>query len=243
MKSRVNSVGRCLRILLALNARERSSLAEVARAVGLSRGTTFRFLRSLVDEDFVALDPDAKTYRLQPKVRLLSAGYIDDAWVARAQAYLTALNSRILWPLRITTLDALGISIRATTDRESPFADAPASVGYRTPILDSVSGILFLAYMTDRVRRATIDALRAEQDIEARDIQPQALSAIRRDGFYMKKVGRNSRIALPIFVRNKLFACLAMQFFTRSVTREQLQRIYLPQLRQSAAELSAIIAR
>lgn len=65
MSTRVQSIERGIDILMAL-ANGASTLTEVARATGLSKGTAFRLLASLNHEQLVVRDPDDTVYVLGP---------------------------------------------------------------------------------------------------------------------------------------------------------------------------------
>ncbi|MAS45595.1 MAG: IclR family transcriptional regulator [Rhodobacteraceae bacterium] len=70
----VGAVENALRILRHLAAAHRpEGAAAIARATGINASTAFNILRTLAKEELVAVDPDAKTYRLGLGVLELSS--------------------------------------------------------------------------------------------------------------------------------------------------------------------------
>jgi IclR family mhp operon transcriptional activator len=239
MKSRVQSALRCLDVLVALNARNGATLAEIVAATGLTRGTAYRLLETLVDAGYVSPDRKSRTYTLEPKVRLLSDGYADERWVRDVGPYLSALGERLKWPVKIVTLRGTHVLVRATTDQDSRLVDDITPAGRRIPITQPAAGHVFLAFMGAEERRAILD------EVGVSRIPPglmASLPAIRRLGYRLIRGNdRYGALAVPIVARGKVFATLTLQFYKRSLTDSQLRRDFAPVLKAAAIDIAKLI--
>ena len=78
---KVRSLTRGLNILAALSSTSKATVKELANITGIPRATVQRLLETLRDEAFVRRSESDNTFRLALKVRTLSEGYNDDAWI------------------------------------------------------------------------------------------------------------------------------------------------------------------
>lgn len=249
-KSRVQSATRALRLIEYLNSYPGLSLAELAQAFGLSRGTAYRLLETLCDEGYVERDPSTGGYMLGNRVRSLSDGYIDEQWLKdHALERLYALADAVKWPLKLATLHGFEMLVRASTDLRSPFAQSRTFAGHRVPLLRSAAGLVYLAFCPDEQRALLIKTVRHSSSVAADIAEASApgltkrLREIARDGFAFIGDAKLSMVAVPILTQGGIFAAIAMQFFTKALSRAAVRTDYVPQLQAAAQDIASGLDR
>jgi IclR family mhp operon transcriptional activator len=112
---------RGLEALQELNRHNGATVTDIAKAVKLPRTTAYRVLETLCVAGFAVRDPSDDRYRLTIRVRSLSDGFDDEAWVRDiAKPLITKLGKEVVWPLAISTLHGTSMLVRETTDKDSP---------------------------------------------------------------------------------------------------------------------------
>ncbi len=249
-KSRVQSATRALRLIEYLNAYPGLSLAELAAAFALTRGTAYRLLETLCDEGYIERDTAMGGYRLGSRVRSLSDGYADEQWLKDyAIKRLYALADDVKWPLKLVTLHGFEMLVRASTDSRSPFAQSRTYAGYRVPLLRSAAGLVYLAFSQPAQRQLLIETVR-QSSAQHDDIEAAAsatlekrLKEIARDGYAFIGDAKLTMIAVPVVTARGIFASIAMQFFTKALSRADVRTTYLPQLQKAADDIAAALNR
>ena len=123
---------RGLDALTVLNARDGASVSEVAREIRLPRTTVYRILETFCNAGFVFRDADDDRYRLTIRVRALSEGFDDQAWVTQiAKPVIRDLSREIVWPVAIATLAGTSMLVRESSDHAA--ATRPVLRAGRTP--------------------------------------------------------------------------------------------------------------
>ena len=84
VSSPVRALTRGLEVLRALNLSNGSAAGELARVTGLPRPTVYRILDTLQAAGYVARDTADERYRVTTRVRGLSDGFDEEAWVVEA---------------------------------------------------------------------------------------------------------------------------------------------------------------
>ncbi|HYZ62742.1 MAG TPA: IclR family transcriptional regulator C-terminal domain-containing protein, partial [Acetobacteraceae bacterium] len=216
------------------------------------RATVYRLLRTLQDEGYVARSSSDDRFRLRLKVRSLSEGFEDEHWIgAVAAPALLALTQRILWPCDLATLEGTRMVIRETTHRSAPLSIDRNMVGVRLPLLESSTGLVYLAFAPEAERTALLRLLAASQDPEdalARDPAAAARRIIgtRRRGYGLRQGGplwpHTGSIALPLQCRERVVGCVAVIWMARAIKQEEGVRRCLEPLRGTASEIEAGLA-
>ncbi len=245
-KSRVQSATRALRLLEYLNSSPGLSLAELAQVFALSRGTTYRLLETLCDEGYVERDTATGGYKLGSRVRSLSDGYADEQWLKDfALDRLYALAADVKWPLKLATLHGFEMLVRASTDSRSPFAQSRTYAGHRVPLLRSAAGLVYLAFSEDNQRRLLIEMVKHSSP-HAADISEvnapgwgKRFKDIARDGYAFIGDTKLSMVAVPVITKGGIFAAIAMQFFTKALSRSEVRADYIPLLQAAARDIAA----
>ncbi len=158
----VQSLDRGLAVIRAFGPdRERLSLSEVARATGLTRAATRRFLLTLVKLGYVR--NDGREFSLRPRVLELGYAYLSGLALPEIAApHLEELVARVRESSSISVLDGQHIVYVARVPTKRIMTVA-ISVGTRFPAYAASMGRVLLAGMTDE----ELDRYLAEADLEA----------------------------------------------------------------------------
>ena len=110
---RVRALTRGLDILAALNTAGRATVVELSSLTKIHRATVQRLVETLREQGYVRRSVSDNTYRPALKVRALSDGYNDEAWISEvASPVLQALSTDIPWPVDLHTLDGDCMQVR-----------------------------------------------------------------------------------------------------------------------------------
>lgn len=145
--------------------RPEQSLAELARALGVTRSAAFRTVHTLVREGYLLQVPGETRYRLGPQVLGLSYGYLASRELLEvAQKPLEALRDALDWSAHLGVLDRRHVLYLI----RSPASDglsALVHVGSRLPAAQTAMGRLLLSHRSEtEVRKLMADRPRAEVD-------------------------------------------------------------------------------
>ncbi len=81
-------------------------IADLARAVGLNKSTTYRYVATLAKLGYLQQDPDTKKYSLGPRVVDLGFAAINSMEITRVAArYLQALSDETGYTVSMAVLD------------------------------------------------------------------------------------------------------------------------------------------
>ncbi len=235
----IRALTRGLDVLEALNRHGTATAMVLARETGIPRPTIYRLLETMVLSGHVAALGERYTLRL--RVRALSDGFEDGAWIAEIAApALYALTARIRWPCDVGTLEGTEMVIRETTHRVAPFSIDRAMLGRRLPILESSMGQAWLAFGLPAERAAMLRMLKAPVGMARR------LAATRARGYALRAGGgpwpHTGSVALPIMAEGRVLGCINAIWMARAVPPEEGLRQCLEPLRETAAAIEAGIA-
>ena len=242
----VQSLERGLAILETLNIYNGANLNRVAKLTGLTRGTVYRMLETLRDLGYLRKDPRVGQYWLEHKVRALSDGFADEAWVWEiAKPRMEELSRKIVWPVSIATPSGTTMLIRATTDYESPLTMQHVQVGWRMPMVGSAAGRVYLAFssaeqreiMIDLVARSTTDS-RDAMVHDAKALQ-QLMSETRKRGYAAVESSlRVTAFAVPLLTAKQVIGALVLRYFTSAMKPSEVVTKFLPALTAAARDIS-----
>ncbi len=242
----VRSLQRGLEVLTILNLHGPQKAQQVGELTGLPRPTAYRLLESLASLGYVTKSAE-DTWLLTLKVKSLSAGFNDSAWVTQiALPAMTKLAKQILWPIDLVTFDAYEMVVRESTHPISPFSLDVGMVGHRLPMLDTAAGRAYLSFCPHDERTAIIDALSRSdrpQDLMARN--PEAVERIvsrtlklgcgyRVRGFK----SQTSSFSVPIIHDNTVIACLTLIWIASALDFHEASSRYLDAMRNTADEIA-----
>jgi IclR family mhp operon transcriptional activator len=247
----IRALTRGLDALTVLNSRDGATVSEVAQEIRLPRTTVYRILETLCNSGFVFRDAADDRYRLTVEVRRLRHGVDDDAWVSQiAKPHIDELCRDIVWPVSIATLSGSAMMVRESTDHETPLAIERYSAGFRSPLLSSAAGLVFLAYSPEDERNALIDILarsNKEDDKPARAPRAELqrmLAEIKREGYATSTKPRRLvdevSLGVPVNSHERVFASLTVRFITSAVPLKTALERFLPKLRQCSAVINTL---
>jgi IclR family mhp operon transcriptional activator len=245
----IRALMRGLDALTVLNLRDGATVSEVAHEIRLPRTTVYRILETLCNAGFVFRDEGDDRYRLTLKVRALSGGFDDEAWVKQiAKPMIHELCRDIVWPVALFTPSGGAMIARETTDHTSPLAIERLSAGSRAPMLASAAGLAYLAFCPAPQREALIEILSRsskEEDALARPPRTQLqtkLSEITAQGYATTSRARRSveeiSLSVPVISDGRVLACLCVRFAATAVPLQTALERFLPKLRQCAAKIN-----
>lgn len=242
----VQALERGLQILLQLNRMGRGAPAELAKACGLDRTTTYRLMATLEALGFIGKSASDNKYVLLPKIRLLSDGFTEfDETSLITSDVLSRLLSKVVWPSDYATFSEGSMVIQETTHRFSPYSVHRAMVGRKRPLLRSSLGRAYLAVLGQAERDEVLSIACSVGDLPglpgdyAREID-EMLDDYDRRGYAWSVGGtdvRISAIALPVCGPARVFGSVNIVFFRSALTVEDVSGKYLPYLRDAVDEI------
>jgi IclR family mhp operon transcriptional activator len=247
----IRALIRGLDALTVLNIHDGATVSEVAQEIRLPRTTVYRILETLCDGGFVFRDAADDRYRLTLVVRGLSDGFDDEAWVTQGAIPLLAdLGRELVWPLSVSTLSGTLMTVRATTDHETPLAIERYSAGHRVPLMTTAAGRAYLAHCPTEERDALVDALarsNKEENALARAHRPdleRMLGEIASQGYATTTRTRHLvdevSLSVPVRAGGTVLAALTVRFLASSLPLPTGIERFLPRLRECAAKIAIL---
>ena len=237
---------RTLSVLSELNVRAPASAAEIARAIGMARATTYRFLETLVDSGFVAKDETSGRYLPTHMVRTLSCGFEDESWIVNcAKPVIQHLGDELVWPIAIATISGPGMLLRESTDHDSPLAINRFPPGRRISLLGTASGRVYLAFCGREQRETLLDILGQSDDPEDapaknRERLRKELAETRKRHYAVasraRRISNQSAIAVPVLTpeHRRVLGSLSIRFSDTAVKQAKALQRFLPRLQEAA---------
>jgi IclR family mhp operon transcriptional activator len=240
---------RGLDALTVLNARDGASVSEVAHEIRLPRTTVYRILETLCNAGFAFRDAHDDRYRLTIRVRALSEGFNDEAWVTQiAKPIIQDLCREVLWPVAIATLSGTAMLLRETSDHAAPQLLERHSSGSRVALLSTAAGLVVLANAAAPQRDALIDSMAAsnrdeDKPARSRDELLRTLGQIRSQGYAAvsntRRLAEEISVGVPMMLEGGALASLTVRFAASALPLKTGVERFLPKLRQSAAKITS----
>jgi len=227
------SLVRGLKVLTEISARGPMRASEVARRVDLPRATVVRLIETLIEAGMIRRQEGSKTYEVTEQVTRLSHGY--DRWSALTDTAISAITDAskdVTWPLVLTTPSGLDMVVRYNTDHTSPLALQRYNLGFRIPVFDTASGMVFLAYCSDQERETYLRLLETEQGTLDVSRVKRRIEETRIDGYciHHRAGALEKALAVPI-IRNDAFqGALTMRYIPSAVSYAELKNRYVSPL-------------
>ena len=168
--------------LLGAEPHRAFTLAEIGRALGISRATGHAILSTLVAHDWVVRDPETGGYAWGPAIAALarSAGTTARLFRTRLIELADAIGMQVLLVRRdgtaLVVVDMVGDSL----------AGAPIRPGFTVPLV-APFGREFVAWAGESAQRAWIDRLGTASDVFRARIG-SVLADVRRRGFAVERL-------------------------------------------------------
>lgn len=243
----IRALLRGLDALAALNLRDGGTVSDLAADTEVPRTTAYRILETLCLAGYAFRDPADDRYRLTVRVRRLSDGFDDEAWVSQlARPVLQELCAEAAWPVSLLTLSGTTMVIRETTDPHSRLALEKDTAGTRLPLLTSAAGRAHLAWCPAAEREALVDILsRSPRDEDAlarnRGELSRILNEAREQGYVSavraRRLADEVSLAVPVTLEGRILACLSLRFAAAAVPVKTALERFLPRLRAAAERI------
>ncbi|MEX0730101.1 MAG: IclR family transcriptional regulator [Aquisalimonadaceae bacterium] len=240
---------RLLNVLHALvDAGRPLSLPEIAELVDLPKPTVHRLVTLLEDMGYAIKDADGRRYTPGPSTHRLALSLMQNRPRTGARhATLQRLADKVSEACNIVLLDGYQLTYIDRVDAEWPLR-LRFDVGSHVPIHCTATGKLLLALQPKRVRDRLIHSARLQAMTEHSIVDPDRLSEVLRK-IRREQVGTDDQeflnemaaIAVPIKPPEGppvVALSIHAPVFRRTV--DDL-RAFLPDLRETAAELSDIL--
>lgn len=236
------SLVRGLQVLTAISAYGPLRASEVARRVELPRATVVRLIETLIEAGMIRRHDGSKTYEVTQQVTRLSHGY--DRWSALTDSAISEIKDAakdITWPLVLSTPSGLDMVVRYNTDHTSPLALQRYNLGFRIPVYDTASGMVFLAYASDQERETYLRLLETEQGTLDVNRVKRRISETRNDGYciHHRAGSLEKAMAVPISRDDAFQGALTMRFIPSAVSFGELKNRYVEPLTELAGRIGA----
>jgi IclR family mhp operon transcriptional activator len=247
----IASVTKAIDLLLAMNRQPVSTVDSLHRDTGMPKPTVFRLLETLIAKGLVRRTAGRGSYTLSGLVRALSSGYHSAPRIISAcEQSVMALTHAIKWPASVALFEVDAMVIRFGTHAHSPLARAHSLMNARYGMLTSAVGLAYTAFCSPQECEAILAQCRSSADPRERELarhssEAQAVLEIcRRNGyaswhFEDRKV---RAIAVPILDGHAVAATISVTWFRASMAPQTAVERYLQPLRDTAAEVSRILA-
>ncbi|MCP4559094.1 MAG: helix-turn-helix domain-containing protein [Bosea sp.] len=227
----------------------RMNLSQVAERVGLSRGTTRRFLLTL--ESLGLLESDGKLFWMTSKVLRFANAYLSAFGLGdAAKAVLRRLAEDVLESASMSVLDGGVITYVARADPPRRLASAVGlHIGSQLPAHCASMGRVLLAAMDDEALQDWLRRHPLEPVTERTLTDPVAwraeIAQIRQNGYAIldgeMETGVRS-LAVPVRDRTgRTIAAVNVATLTGRTSLAELRKTFLPALRRTAEEIAHLM--
>ncbi|MGE0734295.1 MAG: helix-turn-helix domain-containing protein [Alphaproteobacteria bacterium] len=243
----VRGLLRGLDVLKALNENNYATVLQLSKTTRLPRATIYRLLDTLIQAGYVVHGGRKDTYRLTIRVRALSDGFNDDAWVTEvASPILAELGRKIVWPTDIATFERDAMVIRETTGPTSPLSINREKAGFRAPVLVTALGRAYLAYCSESEREIALHNIASSDMSDAplakkRAVVERILRETRTRGYGWREGGispKTGSIAVPVIVGSKVIACINIHYILSALSLDEVVKRYLAPMREAAEAIA-----
>ncbi|MEQ1698654.1 MAG: IclR family transcriptional regulator C-terminal domain-containing protein [Ilumatobacteraceae bacterium] len=241
----VQSLDRGLAVLRSFNHdRPAMTLADAARATGLTRATARRLLHTLVEIGYVTTD--GKLFELTPKVLDLGYAYVSSLHLSDiAQPFMESLSTQVHESVSAAVLDGNQIVYVARVNTQR-IMTISLSIGSRLPALWTSMGRVILANLPPHDLQRFFDQVPMEPPT-GRALATKAelldeLAVVRQQGYALldQELEEGVRsVAAPLCDRTgKVLAGMNVSAHAGRVTLKELRGEILPRLLDTAAEIN-----
>ncbi|WP_284257655.1 helix-turn-helix domain-containing protein [Acidocella aquatica] len=243
----VRALERGLEILFELNKIGRATPAQLSKATGIDRTTTYRLLHTLAAQGLVGRSPAEDSFYLLRDTRRLSDGFIETdqvLWLAGVE--LGKMLLKVQWPSDYATFDRGTMLIQETTHRFSSLSVHRNMVGRRRTLFSSALGRAVLAGATDSEREMILQITESSLGRPAPRNIDSLLEDFHQRGYTWSvggSEGHISAIALPIKGKDRVVGAVNIVFFRRASTPEEIAEKHLDSLKSCVAAIEAGITK
>lgn len=253
----MRTLERGLAVLDALDDRGGLTLHALHEMTGLPKPTLGRVLATLEKTGHARRRIADRSWRRTARRRSSPLSAIQDHLIDIGGEVLDEMCGRLAWPSDLAVYHDGAMEILETTRRNSPYVINRLAIGFRIPVLLSGLGRAWLAFCSDAEREAIVAELIASGDASDRTAQDAAAIAslvaetrskgygIRADGYSVRRSAvedKTSGIALPIYLQDRLVACINLVWVLTAFDEAAFVRRYLGDLHAAATTIEQRLA-
>lgn len=248
----IRSLSRGISVLQAVNRGGSLSMMEIARTSEVPYPTACRIVQTLLFEGLVEREPARKRYRATALVQTLSHGFQGQGrLVQAARPHIIDLTRKVGWPISLATQVGHSMIIRDSTHALTTLTFNDYFPGYALPILESASGIVYLAHISPEERADLIAGLKLlptkvsvhiinliESETLIEEVRSQGY-ATRLHNQFTRNPGKTSSIAVPIFEGDHVAGALTLAFFSTAIRMKEAVDQFAGPLKNAAASIAS----
>lgn len=244
------SASRALNILSSFTAeKHEQGLAEISRAMTLSKGSVSRFLQALEMHGYIDRDPESRLYRPGPEVARVGSLYHS---AGRLRQFATPIMRELVHSVGFTSyLSELRddqMLILFALEGPGPIRYT-IPVGTKLPLYNTATGLIAQSQMLpeqlERVLKSAATDSEARNSGLSRAAMVKRLAEVRTKGYStnweMRTAGVGS-VAAPVVTADGTPLCvLSVGFATSQIKKEQLAALGR-EIKNAAKQLAAVLA-
>jgi len=195
----------------------------------------------------VSKDHFSNRWRPTRHVKSLSSGFREEDWVCQvAVPHMIELGRDVLWPLDLVTLRGCAMEVRESTHQISPYSVHHGMVGKQIPLIETASGRVLLANMSEPDRQALLTLLSETSGVKPPFVMKDGgvdaiIAKVRKLGVGFRVADftpETGSISAPIWYEDQVFACLTLIWSTSSLPLEKSLVLYRDKLLRTADAIS-----
>ncbi|MFC0204588.1 helix-turn-helix domain-containing protein [Novosphingobium soli] len=248
----IRSLSRGIAVLQAINRDGSATLTDIAKTCRLPFPTVSRLVQSLLHEGLIEREPNRRHYRPTALVQTLAHGFQGDARLVKAaRPHIVELTRMVGWPITLSTHVGHSMVIRDSTHALSALTFNEYFPGYASPLLETASGLIFLASIDDAKRAALVASLRVLENSEWAHAVGQIeddgfIAQVRRQGYttrsfnrFTRNPGKTSSLAAAVFEGEQPAGAISLAFFASAMKMEDAVERFAELVLTCAAAISA----
>lgn len=221
------------------------TLMEVARALGWTKTSAFRYIATLVQLGYLKLEEETRRYRPTVKVLRLGFAFLNRlSFVERAKPHLERLSRRFDQSVNMAVLDDTEIVYVARIEKKR-FLSINLNVGARFPLHCTSMGKVLVAFLDESEREATLGRIVYTQytpkTVANAEAFRKSLVPVRERGYAINDQemdpGLRSCSAPIIGPGGKILAAINLSVSSAWVDVERLTREFVPALLETGREI------
>lgn len=248
----IRSLSRGIAVLQAINRGGSATLTDITRACDLPFPTVSRLVQSLLHEGLIEREPNRRRYRPTALVQTLAHGFQGDARLVKAaRPHIVELTRMVGWPITLSTHVGHSMVIRDSTHALSALTFNEYFPGYASPLLETASGLMYIASLDDAERDTLITSMKVLENPEWGHAVELAedhafIEQLRSQGYatrsfnrFTRNPGKTSSLAAAIFEGERPVGAVSLAFFASAMKMEDAIERFSQLIRTCAAAISA----
>lgn len=247
----IRAITRAVAVLREINRHGALNMTDIAASSKIPYPTACRIVQTLMHEELIERDDRTKLYRPTVKVTGLANGYDANAALSKiAVPIMEETTVRIGWPLSLTTNVGNSMILRGSTHSLTSLTFNEYQPGYSVPMLESASGLIYLANCNRSLQKAITSQMRRFGDDDTREmvhlaVEGGLLDTVKAEGYatrsynrFTRNPGKTSSIAVPVIKDGQIRAALSVAFFAATIDLPTATKELVPELHACARAIA-----